>query len=72
MQLFKVGEWVDRDELFRKLVGMQYARNDTNLTRGTFRVRGEMLEVVPGLRRDALPDRSSSATRSRGSSTSTR
>ncbi len=47
MQLFKVGEWIDRDELFRKLVGMQYGRNDTNLTRGTFRVRGEMLEVFP-------------------------
>ena len=35
MQLFKVGEWIDRDELFRKLVGMQYTRNDTALTRGT-------------------------------------
>ena len=47
MQLFKVGDWVDRDETFRKLIGMQYARNDTNLTRGTFRVKGEVLEVFP-------------------------
>ena len=47
MQLFKVGEWIDRDELFRKLIGMQYGRNDTNLTRGTFRVKGELLEVFP-------------------------
>src|SRR6266511_1758109 len=47
MQLFKVGEWVERDELFRKLIGMQYGRNDTNLTRGTFRVKGEILEVFP-------------------------
>ena len=47
MQLFKVGEWVERDELFRKLIGMQYGRNDTNLTRGTFRVKGELLEVFP-------------------------
>src|SRR5690242_4688981 len=47
MQLFKVGEWVDRDETFRKLIGMQYGRNDTNLTRGTFRVKGEILEVFP-------------------------
>jgi excinuclease ABC subunit B len=47
MQLFKVGAWVDRDELFRKLIGMQYGRNDTNLTRGTFRVKGELLEVFP-------------------------
>src|SRR2546426_9006847 len=47
MQLFKVGEWIDRDQLFRKLIGMQYGRNDTNLTRGTFRVKGELLEVFP-------------------------
>jgi excinuclease ABC subunit B len=47
MQLFRVGDWVDRDETFRKLIGMQYARNDTNLTRGTFRVKGEVLEVFP-------------------------
>ena len=47
MQLFKVGEWIDRSALFRKLVGMQYGRNDTNLTRGTFRVKGEVLEIFP-------------------------
>jgi excinuclease ABC subunit B len=47
MQLFKVGEWIDRDGLFRKLIGMQYGRNDTNLTRGTFSVKGEVLEVFP-------------------------
>jgi excinuclease ABC subunit B len=47
MQLFKVGEWVDRDGLFRKLVGMQYGRNDTVLSRGTFRAKGEMLEIFP-------------------------
>jgi excinuclease ABC subunit B len=47
MQLFKVGGWIDRDELFRKLVGMQYSRNDTVLTRGTFRVKGEVLEIFP-------------------------
>src|SRR5512139_1382563 len=41
MQLFKVGEWIDRNELFRKLVGMQYTRNETALTRGTFRAIGE-------------------------------
>src|SRR2546426_5611897 len=47
MQLFKVGEWVERDGLFRKLIGMQYGRNDTHLTRGTFRVKGELLEIFP-------------------------
>jgi excinuclease ABC subunit B len=47
MQLFKVGEWIERDQLFRKLVGMQYTRNETALTRGTFRARGEVLEIFP-------------------------
>ena len=47
MELFQVGSDIDRDQLFRKLVGMQYQRNDTNLTRGTFRVKGELLEVFP-------------------------
>src|ERR671919_281722 len=47
MQLFKVGEWVDRTELFRKLVSMQYRRNDTSLGRGTFSARGEVLEIMP-------------------------
>jgi excinuclease ABC subunit B len=47
MQLFKVGESIDRDDLLRKLIGMQYGRNDTHLTRGTFTVKGELLEVFP-------------------------
>jgi excinuclease ABC subunit B len=37
----------DRDEVLRKLVDMQYSRNDQALARGTFRVRGESLEVFP-------------------------
>jgi excinuclease ABC subunit B len=47
MQLFKVGETLDREVLFRKLVGMQYRRNDTNFARGSFRVRGEVIEIFP-------------------------
>ena len=42
----KVGESIDRDAFLRKLVGMQYRRNDLNLVRGTFRVRGDTLEFV--------------------------
>jgi excinuclease ABC subunit B len=42
----KVGDRIDRDEFLRKLVGMQYRRNDLNLIRGTFRVRGDTLEFV--------------------------
>jgi excinuclease ABC subunit B len=47
MQLFKVGASLDRDEVLRKLVKMQYQRNDQVLGRGTFRVRGEVLEIMP-------------------------
>jgi excinuclease ABC subunit B len=47
MQLFKVGDWIDRQDVFRKLVGMQYRRNDQNLARGAFRARGEVLEIYP-------------------------
>jgi len=47
MQLFKVGEEIDRDDVLRKLVKMQYQRNDTALGRGAFRVRGEVLEIMP-------------------------
>ncbi len=47
MQLFKVGEWIDRDEVLRKLVRLQYERNDNTLSRGSFRVRGEVLEIMP-------------------------
>jgi len=42
----KVGDTIDRDDFLRKLIGMQYRRNDLNLVRGTFRVRGDTLEFV--------------------------
>ena len=42
----RVGEEIDRDVFLRKLVDMQYRRNDINLVRGTFRVRGDTLEFV--------------------------
>ena len=47
MLLLKPGEMIDRDAVLRKLVDIQYTRNDTALGRGTFRVRGEALEVFP-------------------------
>jgi excinuclease ABC subunit B len=43
----KVGETVRRDTVLRKLVTIQYSRNDMDLRRGTFRVRGDTLEIVP-------------------------
>jgi excinuclease ABC subunit B len=47
MQILKRGEEIDRDALLHKLVSIQYTRNDQVLSRGTFRVRGETLEVFP-------------------------
>ena len=45
--LLKRGDMTDRDEVLRKLVDNMYTRNDSALSRGTFRVKGETLEVFP-------------------------
>ncbi|HEV2242521.1 MAG TPA: excinuclease ABC subunit UvrB [Streptosporangiaceae bacterium] len=42
-----VGDTIELDSLLRRLVGMQYNRNDLSFTRGTFRVRGDTIEVIP-------------------------
>jgi excinuclease ABC subunit B len=47
MLRLKVGEEHDRDSILRRLVEIQYTRNDLAFTRGTFRVRGDTLEVFP-------------------------
>ena len=47
MLTLKVGDTIERDAMLRQLVGMQYARNDLAFTRGTFRVRGDTIEVIP-------------------------
>jgi excinuclease ABC subunit B len=47
LQILVKNGTVDRDELLRKLVSLQYTRNDTVLSRGTFRVRGDTLEILP-------------------------
>ena len=41
------GETVDRSKILRKLVEIQYERNDYDLKRGTFRVRGDIVEIIP-------------------------
>jgi excinuclease ABC subunit B len=43
----RIGDEIDRDKLLRKLVDVQYSRNDLAFTRGTFRVRGDTIEVFP-------------------------
>ena len=47
MVSLRPGDLKDRDEVIRQLVDMQYMRNDMDFTRGTFRVRGDVLEVIP-------------------------
>jgi excinuclease ABC subunit B len=47
MARLKVGSQVERDELLRRFVSMQYTRNDLAFTRGTFRVRGDTVEIIP-------------------------
>jgi excinuclease ABC subunit B len=46
-------EPLERDELLRKLVAMQYERNDIDFHRGTFRVRGDRVEIFPAYEEDA-------------------
>ena len=43
----KVGEKCNRRRLLRELVDMQYERNDVDLSRGRFRIRGDTLEILP-------------------------
>jgi len=47
MLKLRVGGSIERDALLRKLVGMQYIRNDLSFSRGTFRVRGDTIEIIP-------------------------
>ncbi|MDO5634576.1 MAG: excinuclease ABC subunit UvrB [Micrococcus sp.] len=47
MVTLRQGEELDRDALLRQFVAMQYVRNDTDFHRGTFRVRGDVVEIIP-------------------------
>jgi excinuclease ABC subunit B len=47
MVRLKVGDQIERDKLLRKLVDIQYTRNDVAFTRGSFRVRGDTIEIIP-------------------------
>ena len=52
MLTLNVGDRVDRNFIMEKLVDMMYERNNLDLKRGSFRVRGDVLEVVPASQRD--------------------
>ncbi|WP_028805974.1 excinuclease ABC subunit UvrB [Streptomyces sp. 142MFCol3.1] len=47
MVALKVGDEIDRDDLLRRFVDIQYTRNDVAFARGTFRVRGDTIEIFP-------------------------
>ncbi|MCQ4081442.1 excinuclease ABC subunit UvrB [Streptomyces sp. RB6PN25] len=47
MVRLRVGDEIERDQLLRRFVDIQYARNDMAFTRGTFRVRGDTIEIFP-------------------------
>lgn len=51
MLTLNVGDTIDRDIILKKLIEMLYERNDIDLKRGTFRVRGDSLEIVPAYER---------------------
>jgi excinuclease ABC subunit B len=50
----RVGQELERDQLLRRLVDIQYTRNDMAFQRGTFRVRGDTLEIIPAYEELAL------------------
>src|SRR5881409_1993993 len=52
--MLEKGQRIDRDQILRKLVEIQYERNDTEFGRGTFRVRGDIVEVYPSYEEQAL------------------
>ncbi|NLG80618.1 MAG: excinuclease ABC subunit UvrB [Firmicutes bacterium] len=52
--MLRRGGNADRDAVLRKLVSIQYARNDIGFTRGTFRVRGDVVEIIPAYGENAI------------------
>ena len=65
--MMEVGEELPRDAMLARLVEIQYERNDIDFHRGTFRVRGDVVEIFPPMRRSGRSAWSSSATRWRPS-----
>jgi excinuclease ABC subunit B len=50
----KTGEKISREKFMRRLVDIQYGRNDINLTRGNFRARGDTIDIFPAHQRDEM------------------
>ncbi|MBI2914381.1 MAG: excinuclease ABC subunit UvrB [Firmicutes bacterium] len=54
MLSLKHGDFRDRDNILRRLVGIQYERNDIGFKRGTFRVRGDVIEIIPAYNENVI------------------
>jgi excinuclease ABC subunit B len=54
MLLLKAGQKIDRDNILKKFVSVKYERNDYELTRGRFRVRGDVVEVMPAYGKNVI------------------
>lgn len=54
MRLLEVGEEIDRKAFFKELIEMLYTRNDMDFQRGTFRVRGDVIEIFPAYDTNAI------------------
>ncbi len=52
--ILKVGQRIDRNRILQQLVEVHYTRNDVDFDRGTFRVRGDVVEVIPAYEREAI------------------
>ncbi len=51
---FSAGDAMDREEFLHRLIDVQYSRNDASFTRGTFRVRGDVVEIRPAYEEEAI------------------
>ncbi|TGN20725.1 excinuclease ABC subunit UvrB [Leptospira idonii] len=52
--MLKVGDKIDRDQIIRKFLHIQYARNDIDFSRGNFRVRGDTIEIMPSYQEEGI------------------
>lgn len=52
--MLHVGDKIDRDQIIRKFLHIQYARNDIDFSRGNFRVRGDTIEIMPSYQEEGI------------------
>ncbi|PJZ44644.1 excinuclease ABC subunit UvrB [Leptospira brenneri] len=52
--MLKIGDKIDRDQIIRKFLHIQYARNDIDFSRGNFRVRGDTIEIMPSYQEEGI------------------